>query len=228
MKSKTWLLLAALGLLILVLSGCGLAVNLPVVGEFVAASGKVLTEERGVEGITAVSLRGFGSVIIEQGEGESLTVTADENYMPYLKTAMQNGTLILETTDNINFGDPGNIVFRVTVNELNALELAGAGSVNIFGLDTDVLRVTLPGAGSITTSGRVREQVIELIGAGSYNGADLASEEATVRSSGAGSVVVRVSKTLDVVINGVGSVEYIGNPQVTQRILGVGQVNQRN
>lgn len=228
MKRKFWLSLAAVGLLALFVSGCGWMTTLPGGGELLGTSGNVLTEERGVEGITAVSLRGFGTVIIEQGEGESLTVTADENYMPYVQTAVRNGTLILETKEGISFREPGNIVFRVTVEELNAVELAGAGSLNISNLNTDLLRVTLPGAGNITTSGRVREQVVELFGAGSYNGENLVSQEATVRSNGAGSIVVQVSEALDVAINGVGSVEYIGNPQVTQQINGVGQVKQRN
>jgi hypothetical protein len=40
-------------------------------------------------------------------------------------------------------------------------------------------------------------------------------------------VVVRVSKTLDVRINGVGTVEYIGSPQITKAINGIGTLKER-
>ena len=42
-----------------------------------------------------------------------------------------------------------------------------------------------------------------------------------------GDAVVRVSSRLDVTISGVGSVEYIGNPQVSQDVQGTGSVERR-
>ncbi|MCL4262951.1 MAG: DUF2807 domain-containing protein [Anaerolineae bacterium] len=49
----------------------------------------------------------------------------------------------------------------------------------------------------------------------------------TIKSSGAGTAVVQVSDSLDVTIDGLGHVEYIGDPEVTQEINGVGSVRQR-
>ena len=45
--------------------------------------------------------------------------------------------------------------------------------------------------------------------------------------AGAGQVVVRAEKTLKASISGAGSVEYIGDPQVTERISGAGRVRRR-
>ena len=39
--------------------------------------------------------------------------------------------------------------------------------------------------------------------------------------------VVKVSRELNADISGIGSVEYIGSPQVTQEVSGVGSIKQR-
>ena len=44
---------------------------------------------------------------------------------------------------------------------------------------------------------------------------------------GAAKAVVRVSTRLNATVDGVGSIQYIGNPQVTKKIDGVGSVKPR-
>jgi hypothetical protein len=39
---------------------------------------------------------------------------------------------------------------------------------------------------------------------------------------------VNVERTLDATISGAGSVEYLGDPQVTERVSGVGHVRKRD
>lgn len=195
--------------------------------ETISGSGNVATENREVGDFTAVTLQGQGNVIIEQTGRESLRITADDNFLPYLETVVRGGTLFIRTTENVVFTRPTQLKFHITAAALDAVELAGAGSFAISDLDTDRWRVTLPGSGSITVSGQAREQSVDMDGAGSYHAENLASEKATVESSGAGTAVVQVSDILDVTINGLGNVEYIGDPQVTQEINGVGSVRRR-
>ena len=45
--------------------------------------------------------------------------------------------------------------------------------------------------------------------------------------SGAGRVVVNAAKTLDVEISGAGTVDYLGNPEVTKKVSGAGRVKRR-
>jgi hypothetical protein len=196
----------------------------------VAGSGNVVTETRPVSGFSAVSLRGMGSVIIDQNGSESLQISADDNFLPYLKTEVRGDTLYIEASDDaegVVFTNVTDLTFRINAAALEAIELAGAGSIEVNDLDTETWRVTVPGAGSITVSGRTAEQTVEMEGAGSYNAENLESQEATIRSSGAGMAVVRVSDKLDVTIEGLGSVQYIGSPVVTQEINGLGSVSQR-
>jgi hypothetical protein len=196
----------------------------------VAGSGNVVSETREVSGFNAVSLRGMGRVIIDQNGSESLRISADDNFLPYVKTEVRGNTLYIETRDDaeqVVFTDAGDLTFYISAAALDSIELAGAGSIEVNDLDTESWDVSVPGAGSITVNGRTSEQTVDLRGAGSYNAEDLESQDATIRSYGAGSVVVRVSDSLDVTIEGLGSVEYIGNPTVTQDIQGLGKVSQR-
>lgn len=210
----------------LFIAGCNL---MPETGieETVSGSGNVVTETREVSGFTAVTLQGFGGVVIDQTGSETLTITADDNFLPYLETEVRNGTLFIRVRERVTFNNISELTFHINAAALNAIELSGAGTVRVNNLDTESWRVSLPGAGSITVSGRTTTQTVTLSGAGSYEAADLESREATIRSSGAGMAVVRVSDNLDVTIDGLGNVEYIGSPTVTQNINGLGNVIQR-
>ena len=193
----------------------------------ISGSGNVITENREVSRFTAVTLQGQGKVMIDQTGSESLRITADDNIMPYLETVVKGNTLYLRTTENAVFTKTTDLTYHITAATLDSVELSGTGSFTINDLDTETWRVTLPGAGSITVSGQTTAQTVKMDGAGSYFAENLVSEQATIESSGAGTAVVQVSDTLDVTINGLGKVEYIGNPEVTKEINGVGSVSKR-
>ncbi len=193
----------------------------------VPGSGNVTTESRDVSGFSKVDLQGMGSVTIDQSGTESMTITADDNFLPYLETVVVNDTLVIRTTEDVLFGGITKLDFQISAIALDAVMLEGAGDISVSNLNTDSWQVSLPGAGQITVAGETTDQMVDLKGAGSYQAENLASRNAEIRSSGAGVAVVRVSDTLDVTIDGLGSVEYIGNPVVTQEINGVGTVKQR-
>jgi hypothetical protein len=198
--------------------------NLP---DVVKGSGNVVTETREVSGFDTISLQGMGSVIVDQTGHETLSITADENFLPYLETVVEGTTLVIRAPENMVFTDLADLTIRIDASTLRAVELIGAGSFEINGLDTDFWQVTVPGAGSITVSGRAREQTVRLDGASSYAAENLDSDVAKILTNGAGSAVVRVNDELGVTINGLGKVEYIGNPSVREQINGLGFVSKR-
>jgi hypothetical protein len=195
--------------------------------DVVAGSGNVTTESRDVSGFTRVTLQGMGTVTIDQTGTESMTITADDNFLPYLETVVEGDTLFIRTTEAVAFRDVTQLDFEISAAALDGVTLQGAGNINVRNLTTNRWEVRLPGAGQITVAGETGDQTVELSGAGSYQAENLVSRNAEIRSSGAGEAVVRVSDTLDVTIDGLGSVEYIGSPVVTQEINGVGTVQQR-
>jgi hypothetical protein len=193
----------------------------------VSGSGNVVTESRSVSGFNSVKLKGTGQVVIEENGSESLTVTADDNLMSYLTTEVNGNQLVLGTKDNTNLSPSRDIIYKLAVKDLNAIEMGGVGSIDAKGIHTDRLKVVLGGSGSISTAGTADEQEITLAGEGNYRAKDLTSKTATINIMGNGDVVLNTSQKLDANIMGSGSIKYIGDPVVTQHILGSGSIQKQ-
>jgi hypothetical protein len=211
------------------------------------ASGNVVTETRAVSDFDTVAFTSIGELTIQPGEREGLTIEAEDDILPHIRTEVRGGTLTL------GFDEPGTrlslyptrpIRFTLTVVELESLELAGAGSIVVNELATEQLHVGLSGAGSLSLNGLAADRfVTDLSGAGSltasgtagrlevivsgfggFNGADLQSETAEVTLSGVGGATVWATARLNATISGVGSVTYYGQPVVTKSTSGLGTI----
>lgn len=68
---------------------------------------------------------------------------------------------------------------------------------------------------------------LSLSGVGSFQGEQLKTKQAKIHHDGLGSAVINVSEQLDATLTGVGSVEYIGSPQVRESMQGVGKIKKR-
>ncbi|GAB4148135.1 MAG: hypothetical protein Fur0021_07690 [Candidatus Promineifilaceae bacterium] len=68
----------------------------------IRGSGIVVTEERTVSRFTSISLEGMGQLVIDQTGSESLTITADDNLLPYIyiETRVRSHQLIIGVQTN--------------------------------------------------------------------------------------------------------------------------------
>ena len=225
-------------LITLLLTGCFFPVRMT----RVIGSGEVATETREASGFSAVDLSGFGILIIEQGETESLSITAEENLLPYLESKVAGKELNLVVREYVNIDPNEDIVYRLTVVELERLEssglgeieigvlesedfeieISGAGSLTLGRLDADSFRLEISGVGDVTVAGEVKDQRVQLSGAGNYEAGDLLSQEARVEISGSGRAVVWAERELDVEISGSGSLQYFGSPILNTEMSGAG------
>jgi hypothetical protein len=216
--------LTLLVLIGLALGGCGM-VSLRT-GQ-IRGSGNVTTETREVGAFNAIDVSGVGEVVITQGDADGLTVTTDDNLQAIVLGEVRDDTLYLGIKANQGFSDATRVTFTVTVKNLTALTLSGAGTVSASNLSGEQLTVNHAGAGPVTLAGTVTEQRVTLSGAGSYDGAALVSERATVDLSGLGSVVINASERLDATISGAGSIAYIGSPELHEQVSGLGSIQRR-
>jgi hypothetical protein len=197
----------------------------------VQGSGIAKTEDREVQGFSAISFTGVGNVVVEQGSAEALTVTADDNILPLLETRVKDGTLVIGVMSNTIFNTGFNprtpIEFKIAVKDLTRFALIGAGNADLRKLKTEKLDVNMTGVGNLTADGSTDHLNLTLSGTGTFHGDDLAAKTANVTCSGVGNAVVKVSGKLNATVSGVGSIEYLGNPQVTEKVSGVGEVKKR-
>jgi len=234
MKNKIHKLTAlVLGLSVLALAGC--------------AQGPTETRKEDVSGFNRVSIETFGEILVSQGETESLSIEAPRDYLRYITSEVEDGTLYIKTRRGFVGGPVQRVIYTLTVKDLDAISFSGAGAIKIMGLETNDFSVDLSGAGSIeiddlnaenlsinlssagavVVAGTVKTQDVNLSGLGSYEGGDLRSDDARINLSGAGSAVVWAENSLDVNVSGVGSVAYFGDPDLTQNISGLGSVNSK-
>jgi hypothetical protein len=243
---------STLSLLVLVatalsMAGCGFVITLPSISTKIEGSGNIISEAREVTDFTRIVLSGAGDLTITQGEGHALTVRTDDNLMDYVKSEVIGDTLLLSFTDearNKNLRPTQGWIYEITLEELEDIGIAGAGTILCDGLQGDELVISISGSGEIRLSdlqiddldlhisgmgeiemnGEVARQSYTISGFGNVDAGDLAGEDVIVAIQGTGNVTVWGTETLLVTIAGTGDVSYYGSPETVQTILGLGSV----
>ncbi len=191
----------------------------------VRGSGNVITESRDVSGFSEIALFGSGTVRVDVNGTESLTVEAEDNIMPLLKTEVSNGRLELSVESSIS--PTTDITYTVAAVELDGVTIAGSGDVTASGIAADLFDVEISGSGRVEPTGTAASLVVEISGSGRYLGEGLEASIGTVRVSGSGEAVVNVTDDLDVDVSGSGGVQYVGEPTITESVSGSGRVTRR-
>lgn len=206
-------------------------------------------EQRNVSGFDEVRLEGVGTIYIEQGNQESLTIEAPEHLLSKIKSDLNAGRLELgfrHWYDYLVEIGHAEIIYRLTVIRLRGVAISGAARLQAGPLETDRFRFSVSGSGEINSpsihtsdlevriSGSGKTQIggsadrvdVEISGSGDLRGDNLQAQDVRVRISGTGKIEIHAEKRLDVRISGSGEVRYSGSPDVTQSISGVGSVRR--
>lgn len=224
---------------------------LPTWRQGIKLSGNVVTETRDVSGFNKISVAGSGTVMIEQGEEESLSVEADEKLMEYIKTEASNDELQIKVVDRGPFVLPsflgGDINYHISVKDVEKISLSGSVKLESSGITTDELELTTSGSGDVrieglkvekltaksfgsgtfTLTGAADQQEFSSSGSGKIFGKELEGKGAEVSISGSGRAELNVSEKLDVSISGSGLVRYLGDPEIGKTdISGSGKIEK--
>jgi hypothetical protein len=186
----------------------------------VTGTGSVVTESRAVHGFSAVELNGAAHLIVEQTGVESLSVTAEDNILPLVRSEVRNGRLVLGFESQVGLSITREVLFRLTVRELTKVEASGASQVEIRDVDSAELTLRISGASSVSAQGTVERARVSLAGASHCAAPDLRTKELTADLSGASYALVRASDALDASVSGASVLEYFGDPRLTTNVTG--------
>jgi hypothetical protein len=204
------------------------ALGLALAGCAAPDSGSASAEERPVGDFHSIQLRGAAQLDVLVGPAPSLTVTANSNARAAFTSHVEGGSLILESRNRFWQPQLGRVQARITVPQLQAIAVEGAGEITVNGASGAELALTLNGAANLEASGKVGSVTANMNGAGNMDLSHLESESATVTVNGAGNMDVFATRTLVATVNGVGSVTYEGQPaDVKTAINGVGSIKPR-
>jgi Putative auto-transporter adhesin, head GIN domain len=210
---------ASLGLVALLLPACDNARGA------VRGSGTLTSEERSVSGFDAVALDGSGSLIIDVGGAESLTIEAEDNILPLLTSNVTGSTLKLSSSKPISPTKP--ITYTLGASAMEGVSISGSGDVVAPNLACGTFEAELSGSGTFDVGGTCDGLDLSIAGDGDFDGEDLAVATASVSIDGSGDAIVKASDELNVTINGSGDVEYLGDPTTEIDISGSGDVHRR-
>ena len=239
MQKSSLLLVSALGAL---LGGC-VDLNWSS-GPGIRGSGNLISGTRQVSQFDRVSVSGSGRLSIIQGERESLTIEAEDNLLPLIKSDVSGGLLKLGP-ENVNLKPTRTIRYQLQLKDLRELHLSGAmeaesqsiktdrlqlsisgsGKIQVPKLETGNLDARVSGSGDIQLAGKVDQQVVRISGSGNYRAGECESQNTTVQVTGSGDVTVWVHRTLEAHVSGSGDIRYFGSPQVNSHVSGSGGVH---
>jgi hypothetical protein len=209
--------LLAVAMAVLALAGCQ-----------PADTGPVSTEDRPVGAFQAIHFEGAAQLDILVGPAPSLSITGSQKSRAAFTAQVDGDKLILDSHNTLWQPTSGKVTVRVTVPQLRALKVSGAGEITVNGISGDSLDVLFEGAASLEATGKVGTLAVQMNGAGKMDLSRLEAQSATVTANGAGSIDVNSTASLDATVNGVGSINYSGTPaKVTTAINGVGSISPR-
>ena len=207
------------------------------------------SEEKAIEGVSRLKLKGLFSVNIKQGGAESMRISGNEDLVKKLRV-LQTGDLLELSLDEeesgaffmkeelqidldildlseIRFEGVGNIKNSGTL-DLGDLLIAGNGVGNIsLELDAQAVDARLNFVGNMTLKGSANEMKLVNEGIGNIDASELIVQNVNLTSSGIGAVSVHCEGELTLKVDGIGVVNYTGNPTVvSEKVSGIGKVNR--
>lgn len=199
----------------------------------IEGSGDYKTEERQIGEIDEVVLSTVGELNIKQSDKYSLTVEAEDNILPLIRTEVSGGRLTISIKPGFNIRNLGQIQYYLTIKDLDyitaissgdvfcqklnteeiEINLSSSGGIEIDYLQSDELEVNISSSGDAVISGKVREQKIRLSSSGNYIAEGLESSECRINISSSGDAFINVSERLIADLTSSGDLYFTGDPE---------------
>jgi hypothetical protein len=113
----------------------------------------------------------------------------------------------------------------VTMPALKAFRVEGAGLAELNNISGDRVDIQFEGAGRLVANGKVKMLKLNAQGVGDIDTKALLAQHANVNFEGIGRVKVYASERLDATVEGMGSLNYYGDPKTVNKTAeGIGSV----
>jgi hypothetical protein len=219
----------------------------PIDSSSIRGSGTPAIEVRTLSDFHEIALSAVGTINVSRGAPQSVTVTVDDNIMPYVETVVGSGRLEVRIRSGITATDY-DLTVDLVIDSLSEVQIGGVGTVSLNDrftsddfavavsgvgtvvLDVDVDRLTtqISGVGTLQYTGTAGRHDYALSGVASLAAYALVTDTTTVNLGGQGDAQVYAEDWLNVNISGEGSVYYHGHPSVQVMVSGTGSVIDTN
>jgi Putative auto-transporter adhesin, head GIN domain len=211
-------------------------------------AGPVVSRAYQVGNFTALEAAGPFDVTVRTGANPGVQVKGNEKLVEKLVVEVKGDKLVIRPEQHhgwFHWGTThGKAEIAVTVPQLRAATLAGAGGINIDkvtgdsfdgsiagsgdltigSIDVGSLKVDIAGAGSVSGQGKAQSADYDIAGSGDVDAERIAVEDLKVDIAGSGNVRAHATKTAKVDIMGSGDVEVKGGAKCSVSKMGSGDV----
>lgn len=180
----------------------------------VRGTGKPLTQVRKISAVKAVQAGTAITVEIRTG-APKLTIEAQKEILPMVKTRIAGGRLIIMTEGTMNTDFP--IKAHLWLPSVESISGIGATSFDIAALSGRRVEIELTGASKIKAKGHADNLVVTLNGASNANLREVPATNVTVEANGASQATVRPASKLQATATGASTINYVGRPAMLQK-----------
>jgi hypothetical protein len=226
---KRWMRGPGVAAATLALGGCVLPLSIAIGDDAdvrIRGSGHVVTVSRSVAAFDAVSAAGAMRVIVDRTGYEGVTVTAEDNLLPYLRTEVRDGVLLLGPKPGYRIDPRREIVVHVESYEVVEVSASGAVAMEVELGWVPELWVTLSGASELVVWGSTDRENVTVSGASRYDALDLEADRCVLSVSGASEALVWVHDRLEADASGASHVRFSGDPLVVAHTSGASTVTR--
>ncbi len=201
-------------------------------GERVRGNGDLITQERGLDGFTAVKACCSFRVELSESPTFSVRVEAESNLQEFVVTELRGKTLQIKYSDKANFKSTKDITVYVSLpllrgidassssritgmtpfsgDDLN-LEVSSSAKIQL-AFSGDRVDIDASSSGSIEVSGKAKRVNADASSASDIDADKLIAEDGVADVSSAASIKVHTTNSLRADASSAGSVQYSGNP----------------
>ena len=192
----------------------------------VRGNGNIKADQRTVSAFANIDAS--GAFIIEwQNGAPALSITTDENLLPYIDSHVSGDTLHLHTRNQI--WPTHGIKAVVSSPTRSGAKTSGAVRLTANQLAGPRFALESTGAARVTLDGSVDELLADMTGASELTANGLQTKTVEISTTGAADADLAVSETLKVSITGAGKVSYSGNPKTIEKhITGAGSIRHKD
>jgi hypothetical protein len=182
-------------------------------------------QTRTVAAFNGVSVQGPINMIVNVGKTQSLVFQGEDKFLNAVDSKVVNGTLIISFPKHYKGEMKNEARILINVPSLRNFYVEGAGYAELNNISGDSIEIGFQGAGKLLAKGSVKQLKLQAQGVGDVDTHDLKAERADVNFEGIGAVKVYASERLDALVQGMGSLDYYGNPKtVNKTVEGIGSV----
>lgn len=182
-------------------------------------------QKRDLPAFSSIISKGAVNMVVQVGQAQSVRVTGDDKFIGQLSMKVVGNQLVVtqEGEKNVRFKSDSKIF--VTMPALKAFRVEGAGLAELNNISGDRLDIQFHGAGRLVANGKIKMLKLTAEGVGDVDTKALLAQHANVNFEGIGRVNVHASERLDAVVQGMGKLNYYGNPKILNTsVEGIGSV----